>query len=450
MRDKQIGDELAEPRNNALTKKKDLKGQYGEYSLNLSSKMGLVVAIIDDDVFGTGGGKGLYAKLLARVNEEILGNKVIRISLGGRAEEGKSTHVEGSGAPILEWSTILRVFRDNALISRLGSLLQENKVDLIHANMLDPRYTMSIVEASRLNQIPMINTAHIWTFVCPTKWAVKFPSFELCDPGFHFACLRSLWNLGKMNGSNRARFIAHHANRYFALRYLLRNSAAVISPSRELARAIQQNMHLHNVYSVPNPLPSELLDLEPHFGGGDKMMVAFYGRLTFEKGAHLIPLLAEKNPDINFHVMGAGPLENMIRNASNSYKNVRYYGFVSDEIKFDIIRTCNAIIVPSLWRDCFPYSALEAFAAGKPVIGFAVGGVQELVEESGCGLLAPLGDVADMAKKIRKIVYDRDLAQVQGKKGRMYVENMLSMSYHAKALEGIYWKVLTKDANVAS
>ncbi len=403
----------------------------------------MIIAIIDDVGFGTGpglAGKELYVELLAKLNEEILGNKVIRISLGGIVNDGISLSLKGSKTPVL------RVVYDKELIHKLRSLFKANMVNLIHANILNARYPKSIVKVSKQTQTPLVTTVHDWTFVCPARWAVKFPSFELCYPGFHLACLRSLWNLAKLNSINRISFIAQGANQYFALRHLIRNSNAVISPSNQLAQAIQETTHLDNIYSIPNPVSSELLELEPRYGGSDdEARVAFYGRLTFEKGAHLIPVLAKDNPDISFEVMGDGPLASSLKDASNRNKNIKYHGFVSNERKFDIIRNCAAVIMPSLWREAFGYSTVEAFALGKPIVGFALGGVQELVEDSGCGLLARPGEVAGITENIRKIVYDRDLSLAQGKRGREYVESKLNMASYAKTLESIYRKASNKN-----
>jgi len=65
---------------------------------------------------------------------------------------------------------------------------------------------------------------------------------------------------------------------------------------------------------------------------------------------------------------------------------------------------------------------LEAMSAGKPVVATAVGGNPELVEEGKTGYLVPPSDPTAMAKALRKLLTDRELARRMGASGRARVE----------------------------
>ena len=47
-----------------------------------------------------------------------------------------------------------------------------------------------------------------------------------------------------------------------------------------------------------------------------------------------------------------------------------------------------------------PYSIVEAFAAGTPVVGTNIGGIPELVDEGNTGFICESGDVKSMADAI--------------------------------------------------
>ena len=49
-----------------------------------------------------------------------------------------------------------------------------------------------------------------------------------------------------------------------------------------------------------------------------------------------------------------------------------------------------------------PYSIVEAFAAGTPVIGTNIGGIPELVDEGKTGFICEPGDVPSMADAISR------------------------------------------------
>ncbi|PIY80049.1 MAG: glycosyl transferase family 1, partial [Candidatus Pacebacteria bacterium CG_4_10_14_0_8_um_filter_42_14] len=66
----------------------------------------------------------------------------------------------------------------------------------------------------------------------------------------------------------------------------------------------------------------------------------------------------------------------------------------------------------------FGLVTIEAMALGKPVVAFDHGPGNEIVVDGKTGLLAKSGDVHDLAKKIIRVLEDRDLAESLGRAGR--------------------------------
>ena len=77
--------------------------------------------------------------------------------------------------------------------------------------------------------------------------------------------------------------------------------------------------------------------------------------------------------------------------------NVRVGGAVDDVAAF--LASVDAVVVPSRW-EAFGQVALEARAAGRPVIVTAVDGLIEQVEP-GCGVQVPAGDTEKLAAALR-------------------------------------------------
>ncbi|HEX2780142.1 MAG TPA: glycosyltransferase [Gemmatimonadaceae bacterium] len=69
----------------------------------------------------------------------------------------------------------------------------------------------------------------------------------------------------------------------------------------------------------------------------------------------------------------------------------------------------DAVLIPSLWLETGPLTALEAFAAGAPVIGSDLGGIAERVRHGVDGMLVPPGDVAAWAAAIEQFSTDAAL-----------------------------------------
>jgi len=388
------------------------------------------VAIINDAGFGWGRpglfGKELYVELLAK-GLESLNIDVARILLSS-SPNGKEGVITVSGTSI----PIVRAFLDLDLEHKLKELLQG--FDIVHVNVLNARYPRHIVRVVKRLGKPLVVTMHSWAYLCPTGWVVKVPGNEVhAEPRLGFRCIRCLWNVGKYYGANSVWFTMDGFNRTLALQGLLRSADAVISPSRLLADAVKRIIKIDYVYAIPNPVPDELLQLKPNYGGDGS--ITFFARLTHEKGAHLIPELAKRLPNTIIHVMGDGYLKDFIVKASRDYGNIIYHGFVSNEEKVRIVCNSSFVIMPINWTETFPYTVLESFALGKPVVAFGLGGPKELIEDSGAGFLAKPFDIDDFISKIRYLVNNEEIVKEMGIRGRSFVEKLNLRSYVMKILE---------------
>jgi len=66
-------------------------------------------------------------------------------------------------------------------------------------------------------------------------------------------------------------------------------------------------------------------------------------------------------------------------------------------------------------------------AMGRPVVGFAVGGVREIVVHGRTGLLAPEGDVDALAERMNQAVAGRDAMRTLGEAARIRVLDQFSV-----------------------
>jgi len=83
---------------------------------------------------------------------------------------------------------------------------------------------------------------------------------------------------------------------------------------------------------------------------------------------------------------------------------VRMLGFVADPAA--VLASVDVVAVPSTRPDPLPNSALEALAAGVPVVAAAHGGLLEIVRDGGTGLLVPPNDHRALARALRRLADD--------------------------------------------
>jgi glycosyltransferase involved in cell wall biosynthesis len=151
--------------------------------------------------------------------------------------------------------------------------------------------------------------------------------------------------------------------------------------------------------------------------------IAFIGRLDPVKRVHLLiaavaRLRASLDRPVLLTIAGEGPerarLEQMVRRAG-LVDAVSFLGQVTDVRA--VLADCDVFVLPSV-QEGLPLTILEAFAGRRPVIGFAVPGVRELVRNGETGILCPDGDVDALANALRSLADNPQLATTLSDRAR--------------------------------
>jgi glycosyltransferase involved in cell wall biosynthesis len=113
--------------------------------------------------------------------------------------------------------------------------------------------------------------------------------------------------------------------------------------------------------------------------------VLYAGKLAEHKGTrHLLDAWSEASasiPHLELVVVGDGPLRAEL--ASKALDRVRFLGWSDREDVRRVMLAARALVVPSRWYEVVGRVALEAFAAGLPVLASEIGGLGEVVGELG-------------------------------------------------------------------
>ncbi len=126
------------------------------------------------------------------------------------------------------------------------------------------------------------------------------------------------------------------------------------------------------------------------FGGQDipeenkkiekKYDLCFMGRFHEQKGLFevidIMKRLKEKKPDISLALLGGG-VERVEKRFFNLIKennlddNIKYFGYVTGDKKFDILRSCKIFLFPSYYES-YPQTVLEAMKCALPVVAYDI------------------------------------------------------------------------------
>src|SRR5438045_4631957 len=93
------------------------------------------------------------------------------------------------------------------------------------------------------------------------------------------------------------------------------------------------------------------------------------------------------------------------------HARVHFSGYQSESGRFLHVMNVFALTSES---EGMPLAILEAWAAGLPVVASRVGGLPELIEGTGTGILFNSGDVEELAASIAMLLLDRERASRMG------------------------------------
>ena len=158
----------------------------------------------------------------------------------------------------------------------------------------------------------------------------------------------------------------------------------------------------------------------------DCPLVLFAGRLAEQKRVDdlikALDLLQHVMPELRTIIAGDGDLRETLENLARSYKlteRVHFLGHRDDVPR--LMAASNVVVLPSSYEG-LPNLILEAMRHSKPVVATAAPGTTEVVSDGETGLLVPVGAPQQLAKALREILRDPELARRLGEAGHARLE----------------------------
>ena len=296
-------------------------------------------------------------------------------------------------------------------IPRCASLVRQKKIDLLHAHEFVMNTYGSIV--SRLTGIPIVTTVHGKAYY-GEKW-----------------------------------------RRRMAYRFAARQSKMVaVSDDIKNFLIDRVGINADDLITIRNGIDIEAYscarsgngrkDTELNRGGA---VLGTVGNLYPVKGqTYLLKALskvAQTIPSVTCLIAGRGELLGALQAEAAQLgiaDRVHFLGFRQDIPQ--LLRQMDIFVLPSL-SEGLPLSALEAMAAGKPVVATDVGGTHEAVVDGCTGFLVPPGDPEGLSDKITYLLKNREVAKSFGKAGRNRVAQYFSLEHMTQRYEELYHEAIS-------
>jgi len=218
-----------------------------------------------------------------------------------------------------------------------------------------------------------------------------------------------------------------------------RNAAKVLPISTSTAAAVRaMGIPADRIEVIPCGVDLPPADDSRHEPG----RLLFVGRLEREKGVFdaltVMASLARDRSDVHGCVIGTGRLEGVLRTHAGSAGNIEYLGAVDDATLHAEYARAALLLMPSRYEG-LGMVALEAQAAGTPVVGYNVDGLRDAVQ--GGGMLVPHGDVSALRAACVALLDNPSRMAELGSSGREWVRRHHSWETAAARLEEIYTSV---------
>ena len=227
-------------------------------------------------------------------------------------------------------------------------------------------------------------------------------------------------------------------------RFTIKTADALISVSKKDLNIIKKRYSIqhNNNYYIPNGVNTEIFHKKKENG---KMFVTFIGRLSYIKGfdiyMNVIKELYEYDKDLNFLIIGKGPLKKLIKPAQKTLP-ILHSDFYPYEKMVDIYNHSKVVLITSRFEGV-PTTILESLACETPVIASNVGGISEVLRNDENGLLIKDFNAKSAISKIIEFLHDQDKLSTFGRNGRNLVLKNFSWDVVIDKIEMVYKNLIT-------
>ena len=311
------------------------------------------------------------------------------------------------GHEVIAWTPAFRPQRNllrpalDAVWSRSAAelvrrLLRRERPDVMHVHNLFPVMSPAVLRAAREEGVPVVMTVQNFRLLCLPATLLRRQ--QICED-----CVGKLPWRGFVHGCYRGSRVTSAPMAISLSLHRLANTFECVTTFAPVSRFLRDKL-------VTGGMASERMVVRPNFawatgtrrGPGDYFL--FLGRLSAEKGLDTVSSVWEG--DRRLLVVGDGP--DRQRLLAEGRSGVVFRPPLRPAELGQVLRGARALLLPSRWYEGWPRVAVEALAAGVPVIASDIGGLPELVTDGENGLLVRPDDGAAWLDAVRRLCDDAE------------------------------------------
>lgn len=325
-----------------------------------------------------------------------------------------------------------------ALKASFAAMLDRVRPRLVHFHALSPGIDRHCADAVVERGLPLLLTYHTPTLSCPRGTMMAFGT-EPCDgrhrPTRCTACVGQRLTGHALLGAALAsvptavsvrarRQLSGRAGTALGLKAaVLRQQSNFEAVARAAQRVVavcdwvrsvlqQQGLPAGRIVLSRQGLPQRERPTALPLSEQGPLRLCFFGRLDPTKGIELLfdALAAAPAVPVSLDLYGVcsdPAYRDRLAARAAQDSRIRLRPPVPSAAVARQMQDYDAVVVPSQWLETGPLVVLEAFAAGRPVIGSRLGGIAELVRDGVDGWLLPPRDAKAWARLLGELATDR-------------------------------------------
>jgi glycosyltransferase involved in cell wall biosynthesis len=157
----------------------------------------------------------------------------------------------------------------------------------------------------------------------------------------------------------------------------------------------------------------------------------------------MMPHIVRRRPDALLLLIGDGPERGDFEALTNSLgmqRSIRFIGHREDIPS--LLSASDVLVMPSI-AEGMGLAAVEALAAGKPVVAYAVGGLPEVITDGEDGRVVPAGDQQAFVEEVVSLLEEPERRMAYGRYGRQ-AANRFDIDTHIDTLLACYREIASR------
>ena len=340
--------------------------------------------------------------------------------------------------PRVIWQMLTRSIYSVEVEKAIRREIAEVNPDLVYIIHFVNKLSPSVITGAKKAGKPVVLRLSDYFLLCPRFDFLhdKKPCEECLKKGYRTCIQRRC-----VKGSLFASAVRVLSMKIHSLLDVYKDVDAFITPSRFLrGKLIENGFDGDKITCIPTFTASKSEVGEPKVGDYG----LYFGRISEEKGVETVVRAFEKLPDHRVLIMGDDTTEEAKRLMAyvreKDLCNIEFTGFKSGVEMEEIIKGARYTLIPSVWYDNLPNTALESFQYSKPVIASNIGSLPELVLDGVNGFLFEAGNAEDLRRKVLLLSEEETVAKM-GAASRARLEEHFAPGTHYDALMNVFDRV---------